>query len=43
MERIRLNQHAVKIQLPEQLPQQRTLMVLAGGVAGLRDRHPQRG
>jgi hypothetical protein len=39
MERVRLDQHALEIQLAKQLPQLRTLMVFAGGVAGLADRH----
>lgn len=43
MERVRLDQHALQIQFTEQLPQQSPLMVFAGGVAGLADRHTQRG
>ena len=35
MERVRLDEHATKIQLAEQLPQHRPLVVFAGGVAGL--------
>ncbi len=35
LERIRLDQHTVEIQLTEQLPQHRPLVVLHGGVAGL--------
>jgi len=41
MERIRLDQHALQIQFAKQLPQHRSLMVFAGGVAGLADRHPK--
>ena len=43
MERIRLDQHTLEIQLAEQLPQHRPLVVFAGGVAGLADRHAQGG
>jgi hypothetical protein len=43
MERIRLDEHALKIQLAEQLPQHRPLVVFAGGVASLADRHTERG
>jgi hypothetical protein len=43
MERIRLDEHALKIQLAEELPQLRPLVVFAGGVAGLADRHTERG
>jgi len=35
MERVRLDEHAAQIQLAEQLPQHRPLVVFAGGVAGL--------
>ena len=41
MERVRLDQNALQIQLAEQLPQHRSLVVLTGGVAGLTDRHAQ--
>jgi hypothetical protein len=43
MERIRLDDHALKIQLADELPQHRPLVVFASGVAGLADRHPQSG
>ncbi|MEA5415563.1 hypothetical protein [Synechococcus sp. BA-132 BA5] len=43
MESVRLDENALQIQLAEQLPQHRPLMVIAGGVAGLADGHPQRG
>lgn len=39
MERIRLNQHTLKIELTEQMFEHRPLMVITGGVAGLADRH----
>ena len=39
MERVRLDEHAAQIQLAEQLPQHRPLVVFAGGVAGLADGH----
>jgi hypothetical protein len=35
MERVCLDQHALEIQLAEQLPQHRPLVVAAGGVASL--------
>ena len=35
MKRIRLDQHALKIQLTEELFEHSPLMVFAGGVAGL--------
>ena len=41
MERIRLDQHALKIQLPKQLLEHGSLMVFSCGVAGLSDRHTQ--
>jgi hypothetical protein len=41
MQGIRLYQHALQIQLAEEVPQHGPLMVLAGGVAGLADRHAQ--
>jgi len=41
MESVRLDESA--LQLAEQLPQHRALVVIAGGVAGLADGHPQRG
>ncbi len=43
MERIGLDEHTLEIQLAEQLPQHRPLVVFAGGVAGLADRHTERG
>ena len=43
MERVRLDEHAAQIQLAEQLPQHRPLVVLAGGVAGLADGHTEGG
>jgi hypothetical protein len=43
MEGIRLDQHTVKIQLSEELPQHLSLLVFADGVAGLADRHSQGG
>ena len=39
MQRIRLDQHALKIQVPKQLLEDRPLMVLTGGLAGLSNRH----
>ncbi|MCS5697519.1 hypothetical protein NZK32_00460 [Cyanobium sp. FGCU-52] len=41
MEGIRLDQHTLEIQLAEQLPEHRLLMVFSGGVTGLADRHAQ--
>jgi len=41
MERVRLDQHAAQIQLAEQLPQHRPLVIFASGVAGLADRHTE--
>ena len=41
MERVRLDQHTLEIQLVKELPQHRPLVVLTGGVAGLADRHAQ--
>jgi hypothetical protein len=41
MERVGLDQNSVEIQLAEQLPQHRPLVVIAGGVAGLADCDPQ--
>jgi hypothetical protein len=38
---IRLDQHALQIELPKALPQHRPLVGLTGGVAGLADRHDQ--
>jgi hypothetical protein len=35
MECVSLDQHAIEIQLAEQLPQHRPFVVFAGGVAGL--------
>jgi hypothetical protein len=43
MEGIRLDQHTLEIQLAEQLPEHRPLMVFSGGVTGLADRHAQGG
>ena len=43
MERVGLDQNSVEIQLAEQLPQYRPLVVIAGGVAGLADCIPQAG
>ena len=43
MKRVRLDQNALQIQFAKQLPQHRPLMVFAGGVAGLTDRHAQSG
>jgi hypothetical protein len=39
MQGIRLDQYAAQIQFAEQLPEHRPLVVLAGGIAGLTDRH----
>jgi hypothetical protein len=41
VERICLNQNALEIQLAEELFEHRPLVVLAGGIAGLADRHAQ--
>lgn len=38
---IGMYENALKIILAEQLPQHRLLIVFAGGVAGLADRHTQ--
>jgi hypothetical protein len=43
MKRIRLDQHALKIQLTEERFEHSPLMVFASGVAGLADRHAQSG
>ena len=43
MQGICLDKHSVQIQLTEKLPQHRPLVVFAGGVAGLADRHAQGG
>ena len=43
MQGIRLDQHALQIQLPKQLPEHRPLVVLAGGAAGLADGYAQGG
>ncbi len=43
MERVRLDEHTLEIQLAKQLPQHRPLVVFAGGVARLDDGHAQRG
>jgi hypothetical protein len=43
MQGICLNQHALEIQLAKQLFEHGPLVVLAGGVAGLADCHPQGG
>jgi hypothetical protein len=42
MQGIRLDENALEIQLAEQLPKFRPLMVFAGGVAGLDDGYAQR-
>jgi hypothetical protein len=41
MERVRLDQHALQIQLAEQLPQYCPLVVFARGIAGLADGYAQ--
>ena len=41
MERIRLDEHTLEIQLAKQLLEHSALMVFASGVAGLGDRHAQ--
>ena len=41
MERIRLNEHALKIQFTEELAQHRPLVILARGIACLADRYAQ--
>ena len=41
MQRIRLNQHPLKIQLAQELSEYRPLVVLAGVIAGLADGHAQ--
>ena len=41
MQDIRLDQHALQIQLAEQLPSHQSLIVTTGGVAGLRDRQTE--
>jgi hypothetical protein len=43
MESISLDQDTLEIQLAEELPQHRPLVVVAGGVAGLADRHTKCG
>jgi len=43
MERVRLDEYALKIQLAEQLPQHRPLVIVASGVAGLPDRRTKGG
>lgn len=40
MQGTRLDQHTVEIQHAEELTQNCSLVVLAGGVTGLADRHP---
>ena len=42
MECVRLDQHTLEIQFAEQLPQHRSLVFFAGGVAGLTHGHSQR-
>ena len=37
MECVRLDQHTLEMQLTEELPQHRSRVVFAGGVAGLTD------
>jgi hypothetical protein len=39
MQGICLDQHALQIQLPKQLPEHRPLVIFSGGIAGLADRH----
>ena len=41
MERIRLDKHALKVELPEQLLEHGALVILSSGVTGLSDRHTQ--
>ena len=41
MQRIRQDQQTLQVELPKQLPEHRSLVVLASGVAGLADRHAQ--
>ena len=41
MERVRLDQHALKIQLAKELSQHRPLVVLTSGVAGLTNGYAQ--
>jgi len=41
VQRIRLDQYALKIQVPKQLLEDRPLMVLTGSVASLSDRDAQ--
>ena len=41
MERIRLDQYALKVELPQQLLEHGTFMIFSCGVAGLGDRHAQ--
>ena len=41
MERVRLDKHALQIQLAEQAPQRCPLMIFAGGIAGLADGYAQ--
>ena len=41
MERIRLDQHALKVELPQQLLEHGTLMIFSCGVAGLADCHTE--
>jgi len=43
MECVSLDQHAFQIQLANQLPENRPLVVAGGGVEGLADRHSQSG
>jgi hypothetical protein len=43
MECVRLDEHALNIQLAKQLPEHRPLMIVAGGVAGLADRQAEGG
>ncbi len=43
MERVRQDGHTLEIQLTEQLPQHRPLVVFTGGVAGLADGQAQCG
>ena len=41
MERIRLDEHTLEIELPKQLLEHSSFVVLAGRVAGLSDRYTQ--
>ncbi|WP_254995253.1 hypothetical protein [Cyanobium sp. Aljojuca 7D2] len=43
MQRVRLDEYTLEIQLAEQLPPHCLLVVAGGGVAGLADCHARRG